>query len=89
MRDSNSYSIDQIKSWAWKNNIYIISDIIDKSQSNPPDLRIIVKYWGFTTRGEVVYSQKKKQHYELSKKINKMYRYYYETYIENKEEIKI
>tara|TARA_R110000824_G_scaffold49549_3_gene139104 strand:- start:1822 stop:2091 length:270 start_codon:yes stop_codon:yes gene_type:complete len=89
MRNSKHLNNDQIKSWAWKNNIYIISEIINKSQPNPPDLRIIVKYWGFTTRGKEVYSQKKKQHYELSLKINKLYRHYYENYIENKDEIKI
>ena len=89
MRDSKPYSIDQIKSWAWKNDIYITSQIIDKTQLNPPDLRIDVKYWGLLKRGNVVYKQNKKEKYDLSIKIKQLYRHYYETYLENDKEIKI
>lgn len=89
MRDSNKYTIDQIKSWAWKNNIYIIPEIIDKTQPNPPDLRIDVRYWGFRTKGKIVYKQNKKEKYEMSNKMNQLYRHYYETYLENENEIKI
>jgi len=89
MRNSLKYTIDQIKSWAWKNNIYIIPEIIDKTQPNPPDLRIDVRYWGFRTKGKIVYSQKKKEQYAMSKKMDQLYRHYYETYLENDNEIKI
>jgi len=89
MRDSNPYNIDQIKSWAWRNNIFITSEIIDKKQSNPPDLRIDVKYWGLLKRGDVVYKQNQKEKYQLSLKMNILYRHYYETYLINDKEIKI
>ena len=89
MRDSKNYSDDKIKSWAWENNIFITSVIIDKTQANPPDLRIDVKYWGFRTKGKIVYKQNKKEKYELSLKMDKLYRHYYETYLENDKEIKI
>jgi hypothetical protein len=89
MRDSKHYTKDQIKSWAWKNNIFITSEIIDKKQANPPDLRIDVKYWGLLKRGSVVYKQNKKEKYEMSNKMNQLYCHYYETYLENDKEIKI
>ena len=89
MRDSKPYNIDQIKSWAWRNNIFITSEIIDKTQANPPDLRIDVKYWGLLKRGDVVYKQNKKEKYQLSLKMNILYRHYYETYLINDKEIKI
>lgn len=89
MRDSNKYTIDQIKSWAWNNKIFITPEIIDKTQPNPPDLRIDVRYWGFRTKGKIVYKQNKKEKYEMSNKMNQLYRHYYETYLENQNEIKI
>ena len=89
MRSSKHLSNDQIKSWAWKNNIFIISEVIDKKDSNPPDLRIVLKDGGFTQKGKLVFSQKKKQQKELGETIDKLYRHTYETYIENEHEIKI
>ena len=90
MRNSKHLNNDQILAWAFANKIYISSHAVwNDEKRKPQDLQIIVKYWGFKTRGTLLWSQKKKDIHLICKRIKEMYRHYYETYLENDKEIKI
>jgi len=90
MRSSKHLTNDKIKAWAFANKIYISSHAVwNDERRKPQDLQIIVKYWGFRTKGKLLWSQNKKDLHLITKRMNEMYRYYYETYLQNDKEIKI
>tara|TARA_R110000765_G_scaffold272624_1_gene371309 strand:- start:138 stop:419 length:282 start_codon:yes stop_codon:yes gene_type:complete len=89
-RSSDHLNNQQILAWAFANKIYISSHAVwNDDLKRPQDLRIIVKYWGFTTKGKLLWSQRKKDIHLITNRIKEMYRYYYETYLENPDEIKV
>jgi len=90
MRSSKHLTDDQIRSWAFANEIYISMQAVWNNEGRKPqDLRIVVDYWNHKVRGKILWSQKKEDIHLIDKRVKELYRHYYEIYIENEKEIKI